>query len=207
MPIEKYIFIGAGGHAKVVVDAFRVRYPEALFEVRDDDPARHAMMILGFSVEVPIGPLEGISAPCHVAIGMNATRRSLGRAIAAAGGNLESVIHPHARVSSYAVVHPGSFVAAGAVVAADATVGTGGIINHCAIVDHDCVIGDWAHIAPGAVLGGAVRIGEACLIGSGAVVLPGVTVGDGAVVGAGAVVTRDVPPRTTALGIPAKRRK
>jgi acetyltransferase-like isoleucine patch superfamily enzyme len=35
------------------------------------------------------------------------------------------------------------------------------------------------------------------------VLLPGVEVGEEAFVGAGAVVTRDVPPRTVALGVPA----
>lgn len=32
----------------------------------------------------------------------------------------------------------------------------------------------------------------------------GVTIGDGCVVGAGAVVTRDIPPRTFAAGVPCK---
>lgn len=41
-------------------------------------------------------------------------------------------------------------------------------------------------------------------IGCGAILLPGVTVGRGAVVGAGAVVTRDVPPDTAVMGVPAK---
>lgn len=41
-------------------------------------------------------------------------------------------------------------------------------------------------------------------IGASAVILPGVTIGRGAVVGAGAVVTKDVDPRTTVVGIPAK---
>lgn len=40
-------------------------------------------------------------------------------------------------------------------------------------------------------------------IGGNATVLPGVTVGEGAFVAAGAVVTRDVPPRTLAIGAPA----
>lgn len=41
-------------------------------------------------------------------------------------------------------------------------------------------------------------------IGSNAVVMPGITVGEGAVIGASAVVTKDVPPYTIWMGIPAK---
>ena len=41
-------------------------------------------------------------------------------------------------------------------------------------------------------------------IGSGAVVLGGLTIGRGALVGAGAVVTRDVAPRATVVGNPAR---
>lgn len=43
-------------------------------------------------------------------------------------------------------------------------------------------------------------------IGSGAVILGGVRIGAGALVGAGAVVTRDVPPRATVAGVPARSR-
>ena len=48
-----------------------------------------------------------------------------------------------------------------------------------------------------------VRIGNDVWLGAHAVVLPGVTIGDGAIVGAGAVVTRDVPPQTVVVGVPA----
>ena len=41
-------------------------------------------------------------------------------------------------------------------------------------------------------------------IGAGATILPGVTVGENAVVAAGAVVSRDVPPNTVVVGVPAK---
>lgn len=50
----------------------------------------------------------------------------------------------------------------------------------------------------------AVNIGNHVLIGFGAVVLKGVTIGDGAVIAAGAVVTRDVPPKCVAAGVPAR---
>lgn len=49
-----------------------------------------------------------------------------------------------------------------------------------------------------------VNIGNDCWIGAGAIICPGVTIGDGCVIGAGSVVTRDIPPRSFAAGVPCK---
>lgn len=49
-------------------------------------------------------------------------------------------------------------------------------------------------------------IGDSAVIGANATILPGVTIGEGAFVAAGAVVTKDVPPRTLAVGTPARFR-
>ena len=49
-----------------------------------------------------------------------------------------------------------------------------------------------------------VTIRRNAYIGSGAIILPGVTIGESAIVGAGAVVASDVPPRSIAVGVPAK---
>ena len=49
-----------------------------------------------------------------------------------------------------------------------------------------------------------VTIEEDCWLGTGAIVLPGVRIGRGSIIGAGAVVTKDVPPYSLALGVPAR---
>ncbi|MEM9422181.1 MAG: acyltransferase [Pseudomonadota bacterium] len=49
-----------------------------------------------------------------------------------------------------------------------------------------------------------VTIGENVWIGMDATILKGVTVGDGAIIAAGAVVTKDVPAKCLAAGVPAK---
>jgi maltose O-acetyltransferase len=51
---------------------------------------------------------------------------------------------------------------------------------------------------------GKIVIKDDAWIGAGVIILPEVTIGEGAVVGAGAVVTKDVPPYTIVVGVPAK---
>lgn len=49
-----------------------------------------------------------------------------------------------------------------------------------------------------------IVIEDDCWLGSGVKVLDGVTIGKGSVIGAGAVVTKNIPPYSIAVGVPAK---
>jgi maltose O-acetyltransferase len=49
-----------------------------------------------------------------------------------------------------------------------------------------------------------VTIGARCYIGAGAIVLPGSVIGDDTIVGAGALVRGEIPPRSLAVGNPAR---
>lgn len=66
------------------------------------------------------------------------------------------------------------------------------------------ILEDYVTVGHRAVVHSA-HIERGCLIGIGAVVLDGVRVGTGSIIGAGCIVTKDVPPRSLMVGVPAKR--
>ena len=90
-------------------------------------------------------------------------------------------------------------------------VGTVGVVLYdYVMVNLACTLGHEAHLGAGTVLNptvnisGGVQTGKGVLCGAGSQILQYLTVGDGSTVGAGAVVTKDVPPNTTVVGVPAR---
>ena len=204
---DKVLIAGAGGHAKVVIDALRCAGSSAEVTVADDDTRKRGQLLLNCHVVAPIADAVSAAGAFHVAIGHNGIRARVAEQLAGQGLRPLTVIHPRACVAGSARIGDGAFVAAQAVVAPDAVVEAGCIVNHGAIVDHDCVVEAFSHVAPGATLGGGVRVGKQVLIGAGANILPGVSIGDNCVVGAGAVVLNDLAPGSTYIGIPARKFK
>ncbi|SFZ83414.1 serine O-acetyltransferase [Devosia enhydra] len=92
--------------------------------------------------------------------------------------------------------------------------GKGIMLDHATgfVVGETAVIGDHVSIMQGVTLGGTgksdqdrhPKIGNGVLIGAGAIVLGNIKVGDCARVAAGSVVVKEVPPRSTVAGVPAK---
>lgn len=85
----------------------------------------------------------------------------------------------------------------------------GGIfIGDGCLIGHNVVLATLNHnLDPnhrGDLIPAPIHIGKNVWIGSNATVLAGVTIGDGAVIAAGAVVTKSVPEKTIAGGVPAR---
>lgn len=95
-----------------------------------------------------------------------------------------------------------------------ARIGKGIMLDHATgfVVGETAVIGDHVSILQGVTLGGTgkseedrhPKIGNGVLIGAGAIVLGNIKVGECARIGAGSVVVKEVPPRVTVAGVPAR---
>jgi carbonic anhydrase/acetyltransferase-like protein (isoleucine patch superfamily) len=123
---------------------------------------------------------------------------------------------------------PAAFIAANAVVIGAVNMQSGSSIWYGAVVRGDVErieIGECTNIQDGAILHGdpgfptilehhvtvghravvhSAHIEAGCLIGIGAIILDGVRIGQGSIIGAGAVVTKNIPPRSLVVGVPAK---
>ena len=203
MPTDLLI-IGAGGHAKVVIEACNLSSPQLVLNVVDQSSEKVGTLLLEKYRVTLLDFSRILPDICHIAIGNNQVRKSLCSWIEQLNCSLHSVIHPDAIISPSATIHDGSFIAARTVIAAETIIEHGCIVNHGVVVDHDCHIGAFSHIAPHSTLCGGVSVGEGVLIGAGATVLPIVKIGKCAVIGAGAVVTSDIPEGKTVMGIPGR---
>jgi acetyltransferase-like isoleucine patch superfamily enzyme len=103
----------------------------------------------------------------------------------------------------------GSFLNLGVMVAAVDLVEIG---EHCMFAN-GCFISDASHRFDdpnvpvpwqGFTSKGPTRVGDNVWCGANAVITSGVTIGERSVIGANSVVTRDVPPFSVAVGVPAK---
>lgn len=207
MTVEALLVVGAGGHAKVVIDAARCAGSNVELVLADDDECKRGLIVLGLTTMVPVAQaLQGVVA-FHVAVGNNTVRERISDGLAAQGLAHRTVAHLRACISAAAHIADGVFIGAQSVVGPDARIERGCIINHGAIVDHDCHLAPFAHIAPNATLGGGVRVGRNVLIGAGATIAPGVAVGDYCVVGAGSVVLKDLEAGSVHVGVPARKLK
>ncbi len=203
------LVLGAGGHAKVLIEALSAASIEILGVV-DPDPTLTGMTVQGVPVlgddrEVLKHPNDAVRLVNGLgSIGLPTRRQSLFEQFKAQGYAFATVVHPSAVVATDAQLGEGSQIMAGVVIQPGCRIGMNAVLNTRVSIDHDCCIGDHVHIAPGTVLSGNVSVGKSTHIGTGSTIIQGITVGRHTVVGAGSVLLKDVPSGVTVYGVPAK---
>lgn len=203
--------LGAGGHAKVLIEILRADGRYEIIGLLDSNAEMLGQTVLGVEVLGGDEMLEDLSARGleHFFIGLGGgantrPRRRLYESARAVRMRPVSAIHPNSIVSPSAQIGEGATIMPSAIINACAHLGENVIINSGAIIEHDCTVGDHAHVATGARLAGQVSVGAGAHIGIGASVRQSINIGAGAIVGAGAVVVRDVPKGVVVAGVPAR---
>jgi len=132
----------------------------------------------------------------------------------------KKILKPLARFAPHSELRVFLFRLCGYSIGKDVFIGEDLLISD-ELHDKNVIIGDRASIAPRVtlitssgpnsskirshvkVVNGRIQIEQDAWIGAGSIILPNINIGEGAVVGAGAVVTKDVPPYTVVVGVPA----
>ena len=203
----KFVLLGAGGHARVLLDLLDL---QALRVVGVTGPElKRGQSWFGIDV---LEFEKGVEAyPINAVVLVNAVgatpgswvRQRIYTEFKALGFQFATLLHPSSTISMRAELAEGVQLMAGSIVQPGVRIGVNALVNTRASVDHDCEIGAHAFIGPAATLCGGVKVGEGAFIGAGAIILPGIDIGSGAVVGAGAVVVGSVTKNTTVVGNPA----
>jgi len=105
-------------------------------------------------------------------------------------------------------IDKGTFIGTGVCIAGPGNVKIG---KRCLIAAHSGIFANhhiytdpFKYIADQGVIRKGITIEDDCWLGHNVTVTDGVTIGKGSIVGASAVVTKDIPPYSIAVGIPAR---
>ena len=120
------------------------------------------------------------------------------------GFELVSAIHPSVTILAGATIEPGVLINAGSLIGYKSEVEAGVMIDTRVQIDHHNVLKECSQLDPGVVTAGYVTTGECSQLHASVTVINRIEIGADAIVGAGATVINDIPPRCTAVGVPAK---
>jgi carbonic anhydrase/acetyltransferase-like protein (isoleucine patch superfamily) len=123
-----------------------------------------------------------------------------------------AVLAPSCTIIGDVVIGPRTSIWPGAVLRGDygyIRIGSDCSIQDNAVVhcsgENPAIVGNGVTVAHGAIVH-ACRIGDECLVGAGAIIFDGASVGKHSILGVGTILLegRRIPPRSVAVGAPAK---
>jgi sugar O-acyltransferase (sialic acid O-acetyltransferase NeuD family) len=209
--MKKVVIIGAGGHGREVAEILQHQQAQeksfTLHGFVDDDASLHGKLIDGLKV---LGDwswferAEGEEVSVICAAGSPEVRKRLAERAEDLGLSFMSAVSPLAYRSPHAKIGKGVMIFPFAFVSNATDIGDHAIVHVSSFIGHDTKIGRYSMISPGANIAGNVSVGEGCWLGIGSSIIQGKAIGEWSFIGAGAAVTRDVPSRIVAVGVPAK---
>lgn len=195
---EKIVIVGAGGHAKTIVDTLeRLDTFEIAGYISKENVGSdiyRGYKIIGRDEDLKEIYKSGV-VNAIIAVGFmgrSTLRQKLYEDLKQIGYKLPAIVDPTAIIATDVVIDEGTYIGRNVVVNADAKIGKCCILNTSCVVDHENHIGNFTHISVQAVCCGKVHIGENCMLGANSTVIQNITVGDNTVIGAGALIIKDI---------------
>lgn len=211
MKNKKLAMIGAGGHAKVLMQVLKSRGMDCSAVVSTIKPSDQSYFS-GLDWYESDAKFVAANQPERYMV-VNGLGSIPGNDIAKlvfefyknAKFEFMSVVALTAIIAEDVVLGEGVQIMSGSILQPGVSIGDNTVINTGVIIDHDSNIGADNHIAPGAVLSGGVVTGDRVHIGTGAHIIQNIGIGDDSILGAGVSLVRDLASHE--IVIPASIRK
>lgn len=211
MQKKQLVIIGAGGFAREVlwlVEDININGNQwEVLGLIDEDPGKKGVIVNDFPILGDLHWFEGISSNLNVvfAVGKPKGRKKLvDQCIEFPNLEFPNLIHPSIRLCKHICIGKGNIICKSTILTTNIRMGDFNIINLNCTVGHDVVIKDFCTVAPGVNISGKVTLNSGCDLGTNTCIIQEKTIGEWATIGAGSVVIRDIEPRCTAVGVPAK---
>lgn len=166
----------------------------------------HGYRIIGsFEDLFALGDLTGMNF--LLTMGDNKVRTDISNRIIQHGGDVPSMTHPTAVISSFAKVsNIGVYISPYTYVQADSSIGDNTVLLSHVNISHTTHIGKSCFIAGGATIGAYTEIDDFVFVGQGVLSISAKVrhIGHHAFIGARSLLTRSVPPNVVVAGSPAR---
>ncbi|WP_343672625.1 acetyltransferase [Chitinophaga sp.] len=209
----KIAIYGAGGFGREVkmlidqVNEMENKGPRLEFVGFYDDGMEAGKIVNGYPVLGGLAALNEVNEPMGilVAIGNPKVKKTIVEKILNPQIHYPTLIHPNVIIGKDDVsIGEGCIITAGCIITVNIRIGKHVILNLGCTVGHDTIIGDYSSFMPSVNISGEVVIKEGVYAGTGAKIINRCEIGEETVIGMGAIVSKSLPPKCTAVGMPAK---
>lgn len=206
--MKDIVIIGAGGLGRevawIIQEINYLKHEWNLLGFVDDNLELHNKRINGFAVIGDLNWLKTQNLFAVVAIGNSQIRRRIIEHLKYSSIKFPCILHPNVTVLPDVEIDEGTIICCGSIISTGVRIGKFCLIHFNSTIGHDSQILDYSTLFSCVNTSGFSIVEQLVEMGVKSCTIPHIKIGENSKIGAGAVVVRDIPPNSTAVGIPAR---